>query len=355
MLRPSPLRHLSPVVLALAATLVAPVPPTVASPAMAPTASGAAAEPIVITGHGRGHGVGGSIAGYVNRAAGGQTAAGILDFYFPGTSEASLPADASVRVGVYATTGEAIRIAGGGGGACVGSPWSAVRATATGLDMEADEDEYLEVRRFAFGTNVVERFTAAGSLLETQITPGDVTVVDISGGTVRLLDLLTPCFDRYRDQLVVHWSDHGTPATDDDRLWAINAVNIEGYTWGVAEGPADLPVAAADALAITARTYAADKVESSRFKVDGFDISSSSVHLPPGYPGGTQLYSGFDGERPALRGGADRTAFRIRTAPGEGAILAAYSLDAGPVTGDARFEFGTTASVPYLVERRDEF
>src|SRR5207253_2776834 len=93
----------------------------------------------------------------------------------------------------------------------------------------------------------------------------------------------------------------------------------------------------------------------SHFKIDGFDISSSSSFLPPGYPGGTQLYLGYDAEQPALVTGAQDTAGHIRTYGNEGAILATYSPDGGPVTADPRDEFGFAMPVGYLGERPDPY
>src|SRR5207237_6379561 len=142
------------------------------------------------------------------------------------------------------------------------------------------------------------------------------------GGPLPLSALRMPCADGYRGAFVVHWSDHGTGDPADDRLWAINSLDLDSYVWGVAEAPNDLPPEAAKAMAITERTFAWDKVEGSRFQIDGFDISSSSSFLPPGYPGGTQLYLGYDAEAADVVAGVQDTEGHIRTYGNEGAILA---------------------------------
>ena len=331
---------------------VAPVPAATA------TAAAPAPDQLVVTGHGKGHGVGASIAGFANRAAAGQTWPQMLDFYLPGTTDQSLPADASIRVGLLATSGGDggwVRLAGGGGDPCTPPPWSPVDVTA-GADVNAHvpADQYVAVTHSS-GTNVVEQRTADGQVVQRWQTANDVQVSDPANDLVRVLDLSSPCDDRYRDFVVVHWSDHATADPTDDRLWVVNRVNLEAYVWGIAEAPDSLPPEAQAALAVTARTYAEDKVEGSRFKVDGFDISSSSGFLPPGYPGATQLYLGFDAERPNLRAAAQATAGDIRTYGTEGAVLAAYSANAGPITADPRVEFGFPSPVAYLTQRADPF
>ena len=323
------------------------------------TAGAAVAPPpfVTVTGHGAGHGVGVSIAGLVNRAAAGQKAAEALDFYYPETHDTTLAGDPEIRVGIEATPGgkgAPVRLAGGAGGPCSPAPWSPLQIVATDVSTVIGPNEVAAVIHGDDRT-IIQRQRPDGTVLEEWTTNGDVVAYDPDGGPVRALDLSAPCHDRYRGSVAVHWSDHGTADTTDDRLWVVNNLRLESYVWGIAEGPDDLPAEAAKALAITARTFAWDKVEGSRYKVDGFDIASSSAFLPEGFRGATQLYLGQDAERPALRAGAMATASRVRTYGGEGAILATYSANGGPVTGDPRNELGMRGPVAYLVERPDPF
>src|SRR5438552_3097443 len=120
------------VMLVVVPSAVAAVPvPAAAAAVSAPSAS----DQLVVTGHGKGHGVGASIAGFANRAAAGQAWPQILDFSFPGTTDHALPGDASIRVGLLATAGGDggwVRLAGGGGDGFAPPSWTAVDETAAG-------------------------------------------------------------------------------------------------------------------------------------------------------------------------------------------------------------------------------
>ena len=54
--------------------------------------------------------------------------------------------------------------------------------------------------------NVVEERAANGSVVKSWTTRSDVVLRDPGGGPVRLVDLRSPCADRYRGSLIVHWS-----------------------------------------------------------------------------------------------------------------------------------------------------
>src|SRR4051794_18851192 len=74
---------------------------------------------LTIAGRGRGHGVGGSLDGYENRARAGQTVATILSVYFPGTQLRGMTGSPMIDVGVQAVPlGSTIRLGGGRGDPC---------------------------------------------------------------------------------------------------------------------------------------------------------------------------------------------------------------------------------------------
>src|SRR4051812_45861251 len=101
----------------IAATLPLLAAPAGADPSPAAPVAGTDGSSLVMSGRGRGHGVGGSLDGYQNRAAAGQTAGAILGTYFPGTHAGSLGGSPPIAVGVEAQPeGMPVRLAGGRGG-----------------------------------------------------------------------------------------------------------------------------------------------------------------------------------------------------------------------------------------------
>ena len=157
-------------------------------------------------------------------------------------------------------------------------------------------------------------------------TPGPVLIQPaVEGAPVALGNRM------YRGTLEVQLAADGT-------LTCINTLPLEQYLYGVvpAEMPANWPLAALEAQAVAARTYAVYTAASSRFGSLGFDISAGQE---------SQVYGGLAVENPNSSQAVDATRGQIMLYNGQ-PILAAFHAASGGHTENSENVWGSY--VPYL-------
>jgi stage II sporulation protein D len=132
-------------------------------------------------------------------------------------------------------------------------------------------------------------------------------------------------------------------ADGDNRIQAINYVNLEAYLWGVVPWEMS-PKWAEDALkaqAVAARTY-------------GLYIKGKSSHKPYDLVATTasQVYGGYDAETPATTGAVNATRDEVITYNGR-LTIAYFHANSGGFTESARNVW--VADLPYLRTIRDSY
>jgi SpoIID/LytB domain protein len=258
----------------------------------------------VVRGHGFGHGVGMSQYGAYGYAEHGKGYRFILAHYYTGTTIGTLPGPRIVRVLVE--TGGGVGFSGATG-ACgrslsPGSSYEA-RRTARGVQLRAGGGRAL---------------AACGSRLRAT-GPGWVKI----GGAP------------YRGALEAVPGEGGS-------LNAVNAVPVDQYVKGVIpnESPASWPLAALEAQAVAARSYAlADPVEG-----DGFDLYDDTR---------SQVYRGMDSEAPSGDRAAELTKGQVVMYGGKIAQTFFSACSGGHTESVQNVFFGPP--IPYLVGVPDPY
>lgn len=125
------------------------------------------------------------------------------------------------------------------------------------------------------------------------------------------------------------------------RLAAVNRVSLEQYLYGVLprEVPHDWPAEALKAQAVAARTYAVSRIE--RAAGLAYDLEDTVL---------SQVYGGYDAERPGTNGAVDATRGEIMRYGGQ-PIVAYFHSHSGGRTEDPAYVWG--ARLPYLVSKDD--
>lgn len=141
-----------------------------------------------------------------------------------------------IRVGVFSTTEQSMRISGNGG-------------------FRVEDESGMLVRRFTANQIVTVTHVPAQSRYRLTLGNSDVASVPnfarfvAEGNTIlRVLDL--PNFQQYRRVIEVRYSAHS------ERLWAINELPMEYYVKGIGEEPEDFPFEGLKAATVAYRTYA---------------------------------------------------------------------------------------------------
>jgi len=286
-------------------------------------------------GHGYGHGHGMSQYGAMNRAKAGQTAAQILNFYYPGTAVGTVDPAGDLRVRLTLPGSEPLVVAA--------APGLSVRDSATGSDT-------------ALGGTGQYRVVDGSSTVSLQVSQGGGiwTPVTLTGGATSTTGTLT-----FSGPPLLHLVHADGTARDyagmlsggpsgGSGLRVVNTVAIDEYVAGVvpAEVYSTWPAATLQAQAVAARTYAA------RARADRptnwyhiCDTAACQVY------GGRYRYTA-DGTRIDLQPAAVRTAVaatagQIRTWQ-DAPIFAQFSASNG----------GWTVAVsgfPYLVAAADPY
>lgn len=258
---------------------------------------------LVISGHGWGHGMGMSQWGAYAYAQHGWSAAKILAHYYPGTTLGVDP-PADVRILLFQGRGR-IRI-----GAAV--PWRVTDAQGASLQLPA-------------GSRVLSRaLVVSGHRLVSPLT--------VSAGA----QPLEAGKRHYRGTLEI-LVNAGT-------LEVINDVGLESYLEGVvgSEMPASWPLAALEAQAIAARSYALSQLETV-VTASPYELFSDSR---------SQSYGGVEAESPPVKQAVAATAHEVLLYQGKVATTF-FSASSGGETVSAAEVLGK--QIPYLVSIPDPY
>ncbi len=295
-------------------------------------------------GHGFGHGRGMSQWGAFGMASQGQTAAQILDFYYPGTQTATI-ANSAVRVKLGGATGTDLTIAAGLGNQSLidnghGGQVVTLPATVNGAAVSKWRVQVAAPGTLAlqgFWQNAWQPYPTAAPLT----TPGPVRFTSDSG-TLRLV---------YPDNTQQEYQGTLDAAFEGTVLRDIDTLPIEQYLDGVVphESPNYWPAAALQAQAVAARSYADARLGSGAL----YDICDDTV---------CQVFSGVarydaNGVRTPLQYAESNaavvaTAGQIR-AYGGNVISAEYSSSNGGWTVDGGVPYKPAQQDPYDVASPD--
>ncbi len=224
----------------------------------------------------------------------------------------------TIRVGVFSTTEQSMRISGNGGFRAEDESGKTARA------FEADEivtvthlPESGRYRLLLSGETVAEvanfvRFIAEGNTI--------LSVPDM------------PRYQQYRNIVEVRYSAYS------ERLWAINELPMEYYVKGIGEEPESFPAEGLKAATVAYRTYALSHMDpqwaglGSLGASEPFDIGASHAYVPP-YVGSHQWYLGYYRETLGgnLEAAANATRGQFLTYDGK-VIRAAYYSRADGMT-----------------------
>ena len=184
----------------------------------------------------------------------------------------------TIRVGVFSTTEQSMRISGSG----------SFRA----------EDENGAVA-YSFEANQIVTVTHLLQESQYRLTVDDERVAQVAslvrfiaeGNTIlQVLDL--PQYQQYRQVVEVRYSTYS------ERLWAINELPMEYYVKGIGEEPESFPAEGLKAATVAFRTYALSHMNPQwpglgcLCNKEPFDIGASHKYVPP-YVGSHQWYLGY--------------------------------------------------------------
>ena len=306
------------------------LPPVAAQSAGFSTPNLNSGDDVTFSGAGWGHGVGISHQSLRARTAAGQTASGILGFYYPGTVLTGGWHLDDLRVYLAAASRSRFRPRG---------PFELVLDGTTVYS--APETGLFSVEREGNGWAV----TASGgsSLCGGPICSGNVLQIRTADGVA------------VESSATRHSYSHGqvTLTKFSGNSWyriVLTNLDLEHYLRGVAEVPPDWPVEALRAQAIASRTYALHVARENRgsdtwnVPFDLYDDTQSQV-----YTGNTREQSARNG--PWLQAVAD-TAGQILTYGGQPA-LTLFTTSGGGYTENSGYAFNE--QLPYLVAAADPY
>lgn len=261
----------------------------------------------VVTGHGFGHGVGMSQYGAYGYASHGKDYRFILGHYYSGTAVAELPGPRIVRVLLDVSSGD---VAFGG----------AISACGIALDPQRSYAAHRIARS-------VQLRTATGRVLANcgyNLRAAGAGQISIDG-------------TRYRGALEVV-----PTASDGGSLNAIDAVAVDQYLRGVVpnESPASWPLAALQAQAVAARSYAL----STQVDGNGFDLYDDTR---------SQVYEGVATEEARANQAVASTKGQVVTYGGKIAQTFFSACSGGHTESIQNVFFGEP--VPYLVGVPDPY
>ncbi|MGZ8513548.1 MAG: SpoIID/LytB domain-containing protein [Candidatus Limnocylindrales bacterium] len=282
--------------------------PTPAATTVSPPPHG---DLVTFYGRGYGHGVGMSQYGARGRALAGQDAPTILAHYYQGTTLGLVDPATRIRVLVLsrwvATEAHPLEIAGRV------TPW-----TVDGLAASFPPDARLRLGRSVtstVGTWWIAVTAADGSPLYDGPAPADIVIRPATDdGRVQVISKATR-FNLYRGNLHVVL----TPASS--RVSVVDDVALDAYLGGVVpvEMPPTWPVAALQAQAIAARSFAARRLHPATSFYDVPDTSAS------------QLFRGVLAEKPQTNAAISATAGQVLMS-GSSIINALFDSTGGGAT-----------------------
>ncbi|HEU4658882.1 MAG TPA: SpoIID/LytB domain-containing protein [Capillimicrobium sp.] len=300
-----PRRHLLP--LALTAGLAA----------AGPAAPAAAKGNLTIRGAGFGHGIGMSQYGAMGMAKHGWSYRRILSHYFRGTELGRAPANTVVRV-------------------LLQSPRVATFTGATNAGTKKLDPGRTYGARAAAGGKVA-LLSAAGKVLATFNPPMRVT-----NGADAPIKLRGTAGNGVTDGTYRGWFEFRPGALGE--VLAINAIGLEQYVAGVVpnESPASWPMAALQAQAIAARSYA---ITTSRSGENGWDQYPDTR---------SQVYRGATSEQPSTNRAVNSTAGQVVTYDGRPITAYFFSTSGGRTENVENIWPGATPR-PYLTSVDDPY
>lgn len=357
-------------VLALVAALLATVYPATSQPQAQAQTEGNGLV-FTLTGGGWGHGVGMSQYGAWGRAASGQTATEILDFYYPGTTIEPITSYDDVRVHLATTpsttlqTSEPITLVDAAGEPIVttdvaGSQTLTVAvgngtfvvtdSEGANLCMVIEEEPSTDEDVPLDGPSSDDERANIASRIDDDTTPEPEPVDACVGARIAVQYpdgspvTLGATGVRYaRGQL-------GFMATGTTMYVVAEELNMDTYLYGLAEVPASWPEATLDTQAIAGRSYAMERIERRRADPNWnnpWDMYSTVRD---------QAYLGYNHEVSAQANrwvaAVDRTSNLVMTW-NNSPISAFYSSSNGGHTEDSGYVFFT--SFPYFPAVPDTF
>jgi stage II sporulation protein D len=252
------------------------------TPSASPTVAPAGIIPpdsLTFFGRGYGHGVGLSQYGARGRALAGQDTATILGHYYEGTTLGVIDPATPIRVLVLSSWSAGpthpLQIVGRR------APW-----TIDGIAAIFPADARLQLGwpdGGLIGPWQLSVFGADGSALYGGTPPPDVVIRPLTGdGRLQVASKATP-YNVYRGNL------HLVLAPTSSRVSVVNEIGLDAYLGGVVpvEMPPSWPIAALQAQAVAARSFAARRLHPATSFYDVPDTSAS------------QLYRGALAEKPA--------------------------------------------------------
>jgi SpoIID/LytB domain protein len=292
-----------------------------AQQAAAETTYVAPAGNLTVYGKGYGHGRGMSQYGAQGHALAGRTYTQILDFYYPGTTTATIPsANRTIRVHITADTSPGLKV----------RAVSGLRVQDLGTNAEftlpvATAYTHWELRPYGDTRTQLYRYsTSAG----WQLYRSMAGMAQFEGPPVTRLVLPSGSEVPYRGTL--RTADRA--GTDLD---TINILSMDYYLRGVVpkESPSSWRPAALQAQAVAARTYAYSKRTTSR----DYDLCDTTA---------CQVYGGYGAEVTSTSNAVVATGNVIRTYGGT-PILAEFSSSNGGYTAPGDKPYLTAKADPY--------
>ncbi len=266
------------------------------------------------------HGVGLCMAGVKVMAEEGRDYRSILTYYYTGIQITNWDTNVNIRVGVHSDL-SAITVTGTG-------PFT---VAADSGSLSGNTDVSCTVRWTGSGYEVsLSNGSIGSSTNPVRIDPGSGTL-KVNGwnswnGSPRQVSGI----------IEVRFVTDSKKAADNNRLWAINELNLEEYVAGILEEPDTWPMEGLKVLAVAARTYALNKISTGGKHSPSFHLCAT---------GCCQQYIGvWNG--PNHRIAQQQTAGQVVTYNGS-PIVAAYSGSCGGATRTNESVWGGTP-LPYL-------
>jgi len=314
-------------------------------------------EPVIrIEGGGWGHGVGMSQYGAYGRALDGQTAADILDFYFPNTQIATsttIPDDLRIHIfsgggATFTTTGsiDLLDTSDNSFASIVDPIELTIGTSGSSISIHTPD-----------GTNLCEEDTGNEIIQHCENTPISIELTEgepIQTDVINQFTSIGTSGNSYQwGKLVIRertLSGGGVFITIED-------LPMDKYLYGLAEVPPSWPDAVLQAQAVAGRTYAYTRVDARR--------ESSSWSLPWDLYStvNDQHYAGFTYESGTQTenwiNAVDTTSAEV-ILYGDSPIYAYYSSSNGGYVESAAYVFCTTANHPcsptaYLLSAKDDY
>ena len=250
------------------------------------------------------------------------------------TTGAHGPDGMLIRVGVFSTTEQSMRISGNGG-------------------FRVEDESGRLVHRFTANQIVTVTHVPAQSRYRLTLGNSDVASVPdfarfVAEGNTILRALDVPNFKQYRRVVEVRYSALS------ERLWAINELPMEYYVKGIGEEPESFPAEGLKAATVAYRTYAISHMNPQWPGLgcicgkEPFDITAGTEKEYKPYDGAHQLYLGYYRETFGnnLAAAADATRGQVLTYDGTIIRTAYYATADGRTRSWSNFPWAVSVPDP---------